>query len=73
MIQVRNVPDDLHRALRRRALDAGLSLSDYLLRLAQDDLARPTTAEVLDRIAARRPMRLGRPSAELLREDRDEG
>ena len=31
MIQIRNVPDDLHRVLRVRAAQAGLSLSDYLL------------------------------------------
>jgi len=30
MIQVRNVPDDVHRALKARAAAAGMSLSDYV-------------------------------------------
>jgi len=53
-VQVRDVPDDVHAELRRRAAAAGMSLSDFvkaeLLRLAR----RPSVAEVLDR-AARRP------------------
>ena len=52
-IQIRNVPDDVHRVLRTRAAEAGQSLSDYLL----DELARvaerPLVADVLARAAAR--------------------
>jgi len=42
MIQIRNVPDDLHRKLKARAAEQGLSLSDYLLRLAEREAGRPT-------------------------------
>jgi antitoxin FitA len=57
MLQVRNVPDDLHAVLRNRALESGLSLSEYVLRELQAVAARPSKAEVLAR-AARRGGRL---------------
>jgi antitoxin FitA len=57
MLQVRNVPDDLHAVLRNRALESGLSLSEYVLRELQAVAARPSKAEVLTR-AARRGGRL---------------
>ena len=73
MIQIRNVPDDLHHELRLRALKEGVSLSEYLLRLARRDLAKPTMTEWLARIEARGP--LGDTSevsaAQMIREDRD--
>lgn len=53
MLQVRDVPDDVHAELRRRAATAGMSLSDFarqeLSRLAR----RPSVADLLDRAAAR--------------------
>ena len=56
MIQVRNVPDDVHRELKARAAKRGVPLSDYVLRLIEDDLAVPTLEEGLERV-----MRLPRP------------
>ena len=53
MLQVRNVPDDLHAVLRARAAASGLSLSEYVLRELQAVAARPSKAEVLDRAARR--------------------
>lgn len=52
-IQIRNVPDDLHRTLRARAAAAGLSLSDYLLAEIVRVAERPPVAEILTRAAAR--------------------
>ena len=52
-IQIRNVPDDVHRTLRSRAAEAGLSLSDYLLREVVRVADRPAAADVLARAAAR--------------------
>lgn len=53
MLQVRDVPDDVHAELRRRASAAGMSLSDFarqeLARLAR----RPSLADLLDRAARR--------------------
>jgi antitoxin FitA len=52
-IQIRNVPDDVHRALRTRAASAGVSLSDYALGELERAAVRPPVAEVLQRAGAR--------------------
>jgi plasmid stability protein len=52
-IQIRNVPDDVHRALRTSAAAAGMSLSDYLLAEIQQVASRPPISEVLRRAGAR--------------------
>lgn len=52
-VQIRNVPDDVHRTLRVRAAAAGLSLSDYLLREVTRVAERPDIADVLARADAR--------------------
>ena len=54
VLQVRNVPDDLHAELRRRAQAAGVSLSEYVLRVLERIAARPPIEEVLARSASRR-------------------
>jgi antitoxin FitA len=53
MIQVKNVPDDVHRTLKARAAHAGMTLSDYVLKALSDLASRPTLDEVLDRLEAR--------------------
>jgi hypothetical protein len=70
MLQIRNVPDRLHRLAKARAAAAGLSLSDYLLAELKRTLELPTFEEVLGRL----PRFQGelRPSvAEILREERE--
>jgi hypothetical protein len=52
-IQVRNVPDDVHRALRTRASAAGLSLSDFALGELERVAQRPPVAVVLERARSR--------------------
>ncbi len=52
-VQVRNVPDDVHAVLRRRAAEAGMSLQEYLLATLEDLAARPTVQEVLARAGGR--------------------
>jgi plasmid stability protein len=54
MLQVRNVPEDVHAELRRRAQAAGVSLSEYVLRELEKVAARPPIEEVLARSASRR-------------------
>lgn len=49
MIQIRNVPDDLHRTVKVRAAAEGLSLSEYLLRQIELSATRPTMEEILER------------------------
>src|SRR2546427_9401739 len=55
MIQLRHVPDDLHRRLKARAALEGLSLSDYLLREVRRVAERPTLAELRYRLRPRAP------------------
>ncbi|MEO8504889.1 MAG: hypothetical protein ABI609_13410 [Acidobacteriota bacterium] len=71
MIQIRNVPDTLHRKLKSRAALAGMSLSDYLLEEARRSAERLTPEEIRARLAAREPVRLKTSPAEVLREIRD--
>jgi plasmid stability protein len=70
MLQVRNVPDGLHRELTRRARRAGRSLTDYVEEILEREVARPPAEEVFARIAGRSPVDLGRPAAELVRAER---
>jgi plasmid stability protein len=70
MIQLRNVPDPLHRTLKARAAMAGMSLSDYLLAEIREVAQRPTLAELRDRLHARKPVTSQFDSARLVREER---
>jgi len=72
MIQVRNVTDDLHKELVRRAKLRGQTLSDYIKRLLEDDVALPPREEVFARIRSRERVELSVPAAELIREAREE-
>lgn len=71
LIQVRNVPDEVHGRVKARAALSGLSLSDYVLRELEQSLARPTRNELFARIAQLPPIDLDPPSAEVVRKDRD--
>ena len=71
MIQLRHVPDDLHRKLKARAALAGMSLSDYLLREIRDIAERPTVAELRSRLARRTPVRPSLSPARAVRAERD--
>jgi plasmid stability protein len=70
MIQVRNVPDRLHRELVRRARDRGESLTEYVEGILQREVARPAPNKVFERIGRRAPVDLGKPAAELIKEER---
>jgi antitoxin FitA len=71
MIQLRNVPDALHRTLKARAALAGMSLSDYLLTEIREIAERPTLAELRDRLHKRKPILAEFNSALLVREERE--
>jgi hypothetical protein len=71
-IQVKNVPADLHEALRRRAADEGMDLQDYVLMLIRRDLRMPTMREWLEEVRSH-PVDPSLPSgAAVIRELRDE-
>lgn len=63
MVQLRHVPDELHRALKARAAHLGMSLSDYLIAEARKSVERPTVEEFLERLHSRTPVPLGPRSA----------
>jgi antitoxin FitA len=70
MIQVRNVPDRLHRELVRRARARGDTLTAYIQEILEREINRPPLEEVFERISRRQPIRLGRGAAELIRDER---
>ena len=71
MIQLRNVPDSLHRTLKARAAMAGMSLSDYLLAEIEDLAQRPTIAELRQRLHKRKPVVADLATASFVREERE--
>lgn len=73
MIQVRDVPDKMHRELVKRAKARGLALTGYIQGLLERELARPPASEVFDRIEGREPVQLGHPAADLIAEERAQG
>ncbi|MGH3029631.1 MAG: FitA-like ribbon-helix-helix domain-containing protein [Gaiellaceae bacterium] len=70
-VQIRNVPDDVHRTLKARAAESGMSLSDYLLVMLRRSAAVPTTEELVERVRSRKLYDLGVEPADLIREDRE--
>lgn len=69
LLQIRNVPEDGRRTLKKRAAGRDESLNTYLLNLLDQEVATPTAAEVLDR-AARRSERASVSAVEALDETR---
>ncbi len=70
MIQIRNVPDELHKRLKIRAAELGMTLSDYLLKEAERAVEKPTLQEMLERLGKLPPVHLEDP-AKIIRQHRD--
>ncbi len=71
MIQIRHVPDRLHRRLKARAAAAGMALSDYLRRELErvgDQLSPEDLREALARLE---PVVPAEPPAAAVRAERD--
>jgi len=72
-VQIRGVPVALRERLRRRADSKGVSMSQYVIEILKDDLARPTVAEWMAEVGKLPPIDLGgKTGAELVRETRRE-
>ncbi len=71
MIQVRDVPEPVHRTLKARAAQEGMSLSDYIKKELERTVERPTMREWLQRTARNKPIPTKRSSAQVIRELRD--
>jgi plasmid stability protein len=72
MVQIRHMPDRLHRVLKSRASLAGVSLSDYLRGELEKSAQRPTMEELAERLRRHRPVRLKTSPADIIREIREE-
>jgi plasmid stability protein len=70
-IQIRNVPPELHRKLKSRAAERGMTLSDYLLDEAERLAAAPTPEEIKERLRLLPRARLAEPPSATLRRIRD--
>jgi plasmid stability protein len=71
MIQIRNVPDALHRKMKSRAALAGMSLSDYLLNEIRELAERPTLEELRARLQRRSEVKPSVHPAQAIRAERD--
>jgi plasmid stability protein len=71
MIQVRDVPEQVHSTLKARAAREGMSLSDYIKRELERTAERPTMREWLEHTEQTKPIPAKRSAAEVLRELRD--
>jgi len=71
MIQIRNVPTDLHRELKERAASAGMTLSDYLLEELRSVATRPTMREWVDEVRGFDPVELSMSPAEAIAAERE--
>jgi plasmid stability protein len=73
LVQIRDLPEPVHRALKARAAAAGTSLSEYLRTLLAREAARPTPGELAERVAARGRVSRAEPSEQSVRRLRDSG
>ena len=71
MIQIRNVPDELHRKLKVRAAQEGMTLSDYLLSEIESVAKKPTMREWLEKVSRDEPVEVDEPPEEIIRRMRD--
>ena len=73
LLQIRDVPEEVHRTLKARAAASGTSLTEYVRTLLSRSASRPTPEELTERIKARGVAILGEPSEKLVRRLRDDG
>ena len=71
MIQIRNVPDAVHRKVKARAAEAGMTLSDYLLIEVERLASLPTREEMVTRLRSRAKTKLRTSAADIIRAERE--
>jgi plasmid stability protein len=71
MIQIRNVPDELHRTLKAKAARLGMTLSDYLLSEIEQVAEKPTLSEMMEHLRNRESVELDEPPEVTIRRMRD--
>jgi plasmid stability protein len=70
-IQIREVPEKTHRKLKMRAAEEGVSMSDYLKRLIERELQRPSWDDIEARMKKMKSVALSESTADLVRRERD--
>jgi antitoxin FitA len=70
-IQIRNVPDSLHRKLKARAAEKNMTMTDYVKQLLEREIQKPTLAEMTERLRKLPPVITSESAAEIIRRDRD--
>lgn len=70
-VQIRELPEATHRRLKVRASEEGLSMSDYIKRLIERDLGRPSWDDMVRRMRALEPVALSESTADIIRHERD--
>jgi len=73
MIQIRNVPDELHRRLKSRAAESGMTLSDFLLAEVREIAGKPSLGELMEHLAAQEPVSVDEPPELTVRRLRETG
>ncbi len=71
LVQIRNVPDDVHRRLKARAALEGQSLSEFALAELTKSLERPTRRELIDRVRSRSAAMVSESATDAIRAERD--
>lgn len=71
MIQIRDVPDQVHSTLKARAAREGMSLSDFIKRELERTVERPSMREWLELVQQAKPIPAKRSAAQIIRELRD--
>jgi plasmid stability protein len=71
LVQIKNVPERVHRTLKARAAHAGMTLSDYLLKEISAVAERPTVEDMLARLQARGPIDKPFDTASAVRSERE--
>jgi len=73
LLQIRDVPEEVHRTLKARAAASGTSLTEYVRAILARSAARPTPEELTERIRTRGAVSLDEPSERTVRRIREHG
>jgi plasmid stability protein len=73
LVQIRDVPEDVHHTLKARAALSGVSLSEYVRSVLARTASRPTPQELSGRVDARGATELAEPSEAIVRSIREQG
>jgi hypothetical protein len=73
MVQIKDVPDDVHRTLKARAALAGMTLTEYARRSLEEAARRPSRDELVAELSSIEPVTTGETAADALAHIRDDG